>query len=141
MQMPERALSRAGDSLAHLLGADRDYAANNPKVRNCRPEMTGLSNIVKSAQRACRSPFLRLASSWHHALQPSALSSLMLHCLQVPADWSVGSGYEPLMPDGKDLPKVPLKVIMQSTLIIAYQLCLVCPSPLCCAAETFRPVA
>lgn len=32
MQMPERALTRAGDGLAHLLGGERDYVAHNQKV-------------------------------------------------------------------------------------------------------------
>lgn len=32
MQMPERALSRAGDSLAHLLSSEGDYVAHNQKV-------------------------------------------------------------------------------------------------------------
>ncbi len=32
MQVPERALSRAGDSLAHLLGADHEYVAQNAKA-------------------------------------------------------------------------------------------------------------
>jgi hypothetical protein len=34
MQMPERALTRAGDGLAHLLGGERDYVAHNQQVRD-----------------------------------------------------------------------------------------------------------
>ncbi len=48
MQMPERALSRAGDSLAHLLGADRDYAANNPKVRNRRLDVEASASLLNA---------------------------------------------------------------------------------------------
>lgn len=32
MQMPERALSRAGNGLAHLLGGEKNYVAHNHKV-------------------------------------------------------------------------------------------------------------